>query len=319
MDTKEVPIYNASAECVPFTLASWYKFIPLDDCDALRAELSRFCRGAGIRGTILLSPEGINGSIAGPKDCVSELLGYLKMLPGLRCLLHRETPARTIPFYRLKIRIKKEIISLGSTLSPGAPVGVPVEAQDWNGLLKDPDVLVLDTRNHYEVGVGTFEGALDPGLGSFREFPRFVRERLDSRSQPRVAMFCTGGIRCEKASSFMLEQGFRELYQLSGGILRYLDLVPEEESLWEGECFVFDQRVSVVHGGAAGSCQQCHTCRHPLRSADRRAPGYEEGVSCPHCYTRLDADRRLRSSERHRQVRLARARGRTHIGGQARF
>jgi len=305
---------SATAQYPSFILASWYRFAPLEDCEGLKAELLSIGRRGGLRGTILLSPEGINASIGGSRGNIHVLLAHLRRLPHFEGLTHRETSVQSIPFHRLKVRIKKEIISLGLAMSPGALVGKHVEPQVWNDLLNDPEVLVLDVRNDYEVGIGTFEGAVNPRLGSFREFPRFVREHLDPRRQPKVAMFCTGGIRCEKASALMLAQGFRELYQLHGGILGYLDLVPEERSLWEGECFVFDQRVSVGHRGAKGSYEQCYTCRHPVGPAERGSPAYEEGVSCPHCFPWLDAERRRRSRERHRQVKLAVARGGAHIG-----
>ena len=298
----------------PFILASWYRFVPVEDCAALRAELLRVCRRYGLRGTILLSPEGMNASVGGRREDVAALLAFVQALPHFAGTTHRETPVATVPFHRLKVRIKKEIISLGSALDPATPTGKRVAPDTWNDLLDDADVLVLDVRNRFEVGVGSFAGARDPGLASFREFPRFVREQLDPDRDSRVAMFCTGGIRCEKASAFMLSQGFEEIYQLEGGILRYLGSVSAEQSRWQGECFVFDQRVSVGHAGAAGSYEQCYTCRHPVGPQDRASPAYEKGVSCPSCFGFLDADRRRRSRERHRQVELAAARGEAHIG-----
>jgi UPF0176 protein len=220
-----------------------------------------------------------------------------------------------MPFYRLKVRLKKEIVTLGiPEINPAKQAGTYIAPEDWNALISDPDTVVLDTRNHYEVVIGTFKGAVNPKTNSFRQFPEFVKQNLDPAKHKKVAMFCTGGIRCEKASSYMLAQGFENVYHLKGGILKYLETVQEKDSLWQGECFVFDNRVAVEHGLGEGTHEMCHGCRHPISAKDKSSPHYEEGVSCPYCFEQLTEARKKRSSARHHQVKLARARGSRHIG-----
>ncbi len=223
--------------------------------------------------------------------------------------------AGDMPFYRMKVRLKKEIVTLGvPNIDPNEKVGIRVAPEDWNALISDPDVVLIDTRNGYEYDIGTFRGAIDPATDTFREFPEYVSKNLDPAKHKKVAMFCTGGIRCEKATSFMLEQGFEEVYHLQGGILKYLEKIPAEKSLWEGECFVFDQRVAVGHGLALGEYDQCHACRYPVSPQDKASPKYQEGISCPHCFDSLTEDKRVSAAERQKQVELALKRGTAHIG-----
>lgn len=304
----------SSDDCI--TIASWYKFVALDDCEGLKRKLLGLCRGAHLKGTVLLSREGINGTVAGQEPAVHSFLGLLTSMPEFEGLIYKEFQSASMPFHRMKVRLKKEIISLGTRLDSLTERGCPVEPKDWNALIEDPDVLVLDTRNRYESAIGTFERAHIPSLGSFREFAKFAREHLASSRHNKVAMFCTGGIRCEKASALLLELGFGEVFQLKGGILEYLREVPEENSRWVGECFVFDERVAVRHGCAPGSYEQCRACRYPVSASDRLAPEYEQGVSCPNCFSqRSDADR-ARYRERQRQVELAAKDERAHIGAK---
>jgi UPF0176 protein len=246
-------------------VAALYKFVTLEDFHALREPLLDVCVAAGIKGTLLIAQEGINGTIAGSRQGIDQVLGYLKADPRMADLVHKESFDDHVPFYRMKVKLKKEIVTMGVPgVDPNHQVGTYVEAEDWNALINDPDVVVLDTRNDYEVGIGTFKGALDPHTTTFREFPAYVRENLDPAKNKKVAMFCTGGIRCEKASAFMLNEGFDEVFHLQGGILKYLEDVPAAESNWEGECFVFDNRVAVNHQLEKGQYDQCHGCRHPI-------------------------------------------------------
>lgn len=296
-------------------VAALYSFVTLDDYRELRDPLLEVCNAAGTRGTLLLAREGINGTIAGTRAGVDRVLAWLRSDPRLAQLEHKESFDDHLPFYRMKVKLKREIVSMGEPgIDPNRRVGTYVDPADWNRLVQDPDVLLIDTRNDYEVDIGTFRGALDPRTVAFRDFPAWVRNNLDPARQPRVALFCTGGIRCEKASAFMLQEGFEAVYHLRGGILNYLEQVPETESTWEGECFVFDNRVAVDHRLERGSYDQCHGCRHPLSGADRRSPLYEPGICCPHCHDRLGDDKRQRLAERRRQMRLAAARGEAHIG-----
>ena len=242
-------------------VAALYKFVKLQDCAAMRTPLLERCDKLGITGTLLLAAEGINGTIAGSRSSIDQILEYLRRDPRLADLEHKESSAEKPPFYRMKVRLKNEIATMGVPgINPAELVGQYVKPQDWNALISDPDVLLIDTRNDYEVKVGTFKGALDPHITTFREFPEYVRNNIDPGNKPRIAMFCTGGIRCEKASAYMLEQGFTEVYHLQGGILKYLENVPEDESLWQGECFVFDQRVAVGQGLSPGHYELCYAC-----------------------------------------------------------
>jgi UPF0176 protein len=300
------------SECV---VAALYKFVTLEDFHEIREPLLDVCLAADVRGTLLLAEEGINGTIAGSRAGIDMVLAYLKSDPRLADLEHKESYDAHFPFYRMKVKLKKEIVTMGVPgVNPNQGVGTYVRPEDWNQLIQDPDVVLVDTRNDYEVGIGTFQGALDPHTTNFREFPAYVRNNLDPKKQRKVAMFCTGGIRCEKASAFMLKEGFEEVYHLQGGILKYLEQVPEEESTWEGECFVFDNRVAVNHNLEKGQYDQCHGCRHPITDEDKLSPYYQKGVCCPGCHNRLSADQKARFAERQRQVDLAAARNEAHIG-----
>ena len=295
-----------------------YKFVQLDDYEALRQPLLDTLVANGVKGTLLLAREGINGTIAGPRDGMDRVLDWLRSDTRLADLDYKESYCDEMPFYRTKVKLKKEIVTLGVPgISPTSKVGTYVEAKDWNALISDPEVLLIDTRNDYEVSIGTFQGAIDPKTKTFREFPEYVRAHFDPKRHKKVAMFCTGGIRCEKASSYMLEEGFDEVFHLKGGILKYFEDVPAEESMWNGECFVFDNRVTVRHDLAPGSFDQCHACRHPVSAEDMASPQYEEGISCPHCYDSLPEKTRQRAEERQRQIELAKRRNEPHPIGKA--
>jgi UPF0176 protein len=296
-------------------VAALYKFVTLSDYHALREPLLDTCLKAGTRGTLLLAPEGINGTIAGSRAAIDTVLAYLRSDPRLADLEHKESRDERMPFHRMKVKLKKEIVTMGvAGVDPNARVGTYVRPRDWNALVSDPEVLLIDTRNDYECDIGTFRGAVDPRTVNFREFPDYVRANLDPAIHKKVAMFCTGGIRCEKASAFMLNEGFAEVYHLQGGILKYLEEVPPEESIWEGECFVFDNRVAVNHRLEKGRYDQCHGCRHPITEADKRSGKYEVGVCCPLCFDKLTDDQKLRFRERQKQVELAARRGEPHVG-----
>jgi len=306
---------------VSVQVAAFYGFTAMAELPVLQAELRALAEAGGVRGTILLAEEGVNGTISGPEAGVQAVLARLRQLPGLSGLEAKFSEAPQQAFHRLKVRLKREIVTMGCpTVKPAEQVGTYVPPQQWDALIRDPDVLVVDTRNAYEVAVGTFEGAIDPGTESFREFPAWVERELrplvEQRQPKAIAMFCTGGIRCEKSTAYLLQQGFENVHHLQGGILRYLEEMPEQGSSWQGECFVFDQRVSVNHQLEPGSYSLCHACGLPLSPADRELPSYREGVSCVHCLDRFsDADRE-RFAERQHQMRLARERGEQHIGAR---
>lgn len=293
---------SASGE---FVVAALYHFARLDDFRDMQAPLLALCEREGIRGTLLLAQEGVNGTISGSRQGIDAVLGWLRADPRLQGLEHKESFSDRHPFVRLKIKLKKEIVTLGVPfVDPTAVVGTYVAPSEWNALIQDPDVIVIDTRNDYEVAIGTFEGAIDPHTQTFRQFPQYVAEQLDPARHKKVAMFCTGGIRCEKASSYMRQQGFAEVYHLKGGILKYLEEVPAEDSLWRGECFVFDERVGVTHGLAEGVAELCYGCRRAITPEDKLAEGYEDGISCPACHDSLSDDQRARFAERKLQKRL---------------
>jgi UPF0176 protein len=300
-----------------FIVASFYKFAPVADPLAVQAALRDTCERAGVMGTILVAAEGLNGSIAGARDGVDAVLAAIRALDGFADLSPRETQASKPPFYRLKVRLKKEIVTMGAPTDPATLVGTYVDAADWNALISDPDVAVIDTRNDYEVRIGTFDGAIDPQIKSFGEFPGWWEAFARGRETPKVAMFCTGGIRCEKATSHLKALGVPEVYHLKGGILSYLDAVPPEDSLWRGECFVFDQRAALGHGLEEGSHALCHACREPVSAEDMASPQYEPGVNCPRCFGHHNAERVASLRERQKQIGLAKARGERHIGGRA--
>ena len=305
----------------PVLVAAFYRFAALEGLKPLQQELLELAAAADVRGTVLLANEGVNGTIAGPETGVQAVLARLRQLPGLECLQAKFSHAPQQAFHRLKVRLKREIVTMGvPAVKPylASEVGAHVPPAEWDALIRDPHTLVIDTRNRYEVAIGTFEGAIDPGTESFREFPEWVERELRplvAERQPRaIAMFCTGGIRCEKATAYLQQQGFEGVHHLEGGILRYLEEVPEERSSWRGECFVFDQRVAVNHQLEPGEHSLCHACGLPLSPADRELKSYVEGVSCRHCIDRFSDDDRARFAERQHQIRLAAARGQTHIG-----
>ncbi|GAB3379084.1 rhodanese-related sulfurtransferase [Spongiibacter taiwanensis] len=300
-----------------FVVAALYKFVSLPDYKDLREDLLQTCLDAGVKGTLLLAAEGINGTIAGSREGIDRVLTYLRQDPRLADLSHKESFDTAQPFYRMKVKLKKEIVTMGvAGIDPNEVVGQYVKPADWNALISDPDVLVIDTRNDYEVKIGSFKGAVNPDTQSFREFPEYVRSHYNPQQHKKVAMFCTGGIRCEKASSFMRQEGFAEVYHLEGGILKYLEEVPADDSLWQGECFVFDNRVSVGHGLNPGSYELCHGCREPIGEEEKRSPLYEEGVSCPACHDNLTDSQRQRFRDRQKQVELARQRNVAHVGAE---
>lgn len=302
-----------------YLTAALYKFVSLPNFKELQAPVLAACQSNHIKGTLLLAEEGINGTIAGLPDDVHRLLHFLRSDPcfenKLSDLEHKESFADEHPFYRMKVKLKKEIVTLGvQGVSPTKKVGTYVKPEDWNALISDPDVVLIDTRNDYEVDIGTFKGAIDPKTTTFREFPEYVAKHFDKTKHKKVAMFCTGGIRCEKASSYMMDQGFEEVFHLQGGILKYLETVPESQSMWQGECFVFDQRVAVKHNLEVGEFDQCFACRHPLSPAEMLSAQYVAGVSCPHCFDKISAEKRASLIERQKQVELAKQRGESHIG-----
>ena len=285
------------------TVAALYRFTRFADPAALKAPLAKVACAHGVRGTLLLAPEGINGTIAGTRQGIDAVLSHIRSLPGCEALEWKESPAETMPFGKMKVRLKREIVTMGRPdVDPRASVGHYVEPADWNALISAPDVAVIDTRNDYEVEIGTFAGAVDPGTRSFRDFPDWWQANAHRFAGKRVAMFCTGGIRCEKSTNWLLSQGVSDVFHLKGGILKYLEDVPESDSLWQGECFVFDGRVSLTHGLRPGRHGLCHACRRPLAPEDRSRPEYEEGVSCHRCVGEYDEADRNRFRERQRQI-----------------
>ena len=304
----------------PYKVMAIYKFADLPDAEAIQPVLAKFCCARDIRGTLILAPEGINGTVAGSGEAIDALAEWLfagEMFAGrLEGAEVKYSSAAEMPFLRMKVRLKPEIVTLRAPeANPSKQVGTYVEPEDWNGLIERNDVVLVDTRNDYEVGLGTFQRALDPATSSFTEFKDYVAQNLDPARDKKVAMFCTGGIRCEKASSYLLSQGFEEVFHLKGGILKYLEVVPETESRFAGECFVFDERVSVGHGLVEGDATLCRACRHPLTADDRAGSDYVEGVSCPHCVGEVGKHRA--AAERQRQMDLARQRGAAHLGDDA--
>jgi len=298
-----------------YLIAALYKFVNLPNYEALKEPLLKLCTDNGVKGTLLLAKEGINGTVAGPEAGLRHVLASLRAMPEFADLVHKESWAEDEPFHRMKVKLKKEIVTMGvNGIDPNKIVGTYVKPKDWNALISDPDVVLIDTRNDYEVAIGTFKGAVDPKTKSFREFPSWIEAQQNLHNKPKVAMFCTGGIRCEKSTAYMKEQGFEEVYHLEGGILKYLEEVPADESLWEGECFVFDERVSVGHGLEVGPYDMCRACRRPIDEADKAAPTFEKGVSCPHCAHETTDEQKARYRERQHQVELAAARGQAHIG-----
>ena len=302
----------------PIVVCALYKFSALDNYRELREPLLRVMHENQVRGTLLLASEGINGTVAASREGVNSLLAWLRNDPRLSDIDYKESFTDRLPFKRTRVKLKKEIVTMGVPgIDPKRVVGTYVSPHEWNQLISDPDVLLVDTRNDYEVKVGTFKDAINPATETFREFPGFVKENLDPKKHKKVAMFCTGGIRCEKSTAYLKEQGFDAVYHLKGGILKYLEEVPDEETLWEGECFVFDERVTVNNRLEKGSYDQCNACRLPITAADKASDKYQQGVSCPCCYDKSTVEQKTRYRERQKQMDLARQRGDAHLGDNA--
>jgi len=304
-------------QTAPIVVAALYKFVTLSDYVQLREPLLQAMVDNGIKGTLLIADEGINGTVSGSREGIDGLMAWLKKDPRMVDIDHKESYCDDQPFYRTKVKLKKEIVTLGvEGVDPNKKVGTYVDPKDWNALIADPEVLLIDTRNDYEVSIGTFEGAIDPKTTSFREFPEYIKAHFDPSRHKKVAMFCTGGIRCEKASSYMLGEGFEEVYHLKGGILKYLEEVPQEQTQWRGDCFVFDNRVTVRHDLTEGDYDQCHACRTPISAEDRASEHYTPGVSCPHCWDKLSEKTRRSAIDRQKQIELAKARNQPHPIGR---
>ena len=299
-------------------VCAMYKFVTLENYQELRQPILNVMLESKVRGTLLLANEGINGTVAGSREGVDNLLKYLKSDPRLATLDYKESYDEEMPFYRSKVKLKKEIVTLGvENIDPNKVCGKHIKPKDWNALISDPDVVLVDTRNDYEVEIGTFKNAVNPHTETFREFPEYVDKNLDPKKQKKVAMFCTGGIRCEKSTALMLEKGFEEVYHLEGGILKYLEEVPKEETMWEGECFVFDSRVAVNHDLEKGIYDQCFACRMPITEEDKLKHEYQKGISCHHCHDKVSDEQRERFKEREKQSQLAAERGFSHVGEDA--
>ena len=301
-----------------YVTCALYKFVALPNYGSIRHPLLKIMTDNQVYGTLLLASEGINGTISGTRASIDTVLHWLAQQPGLDNIDTKESYDDNIPFYRTKVKLKKEIVTMGvEGIDPNQVVGSYVKPADWNALISDPDVLVVDTRNNYEVEIGTFKDAVNPNTTSFREFPAWATVNIESDKTKKIAMFCTGGIRCEKSTAYMKEQGFDEVYHLEGGILKYLEEVPKEQTLWQGECFVFDNRVAVDHDLKRGSYDQCHACRMPITEQEKTLETYQEGLSCHHCFGTLTEDQKQRFSQRQKQMQLAKARGEEHIGSAA--
>ncbi|MGI0153646.1 MULTISPECIES: rhodanese-related sulfurtransferase [Idiomarinaceae] len=297
-----------------YICAALYKFVEFNDFAEFREPLYQAMISNDVKGTLLLAREGINGTICGTRTGIDKVLDFLRQQAVFADLEHKESPSDTQAFYRTKVKLKKEIVTMGiDWVDPKNVVGTYVDPKDWNALIRDPEVLLIDTRNDYEYAVGTFEGAINPKTESFREFPEYVKEHLDPSQHKKVAMFCTGGIRCEKSTAYLKSLGFNEVYHLKGGILKYLEEVPEEETSWHGDCFVFDQRVTVSHGLKQGNYDQCYACRMPITAEEMQSEHYVKGVSCPHCHDKTSTEQKQRFAEREKQIQLAKQRGEQHI------
>jgi len=307
---------NQHSSTKDVVVCALYKFTLLEDYKELRDPLLGELLNNKVKGTLLLAREGINGTIAGTREAIDQVQSWLGSDARFDNMSYKESYHEQNPFYRTKVKLKKEIVTMGiEDIDPKEIVGTYVQPKDWNKLISDPQVLLVDTRNDYEVKIGTFKHAVNPETETFREFPAYVKENLDPKQHKKVAMFCTGGIRCEKSTAYLKQQGFDEVYHLEGGILKYLEEVPEAESMWQGECFVFDNRVAVNHKLEKGQYDQCNACRMPITEADKNSEQYMEGVSCPHCYAKLSLLQKQRFAERQKQVQLAKLRGEQHIGG----
>ena len=301
-----------------YVTCALYKFVALPNYGSIRHPLLKIMTDNQVFGTLLLAAEGINGTISGTRIGIDSVLDWLAQQPGLENIDTKESYSDNIPFYRTKVKLKKEIVTMGvEGIDPNQVVGTYVKPADWNALISDPDVLVVDTRNDYEVEIGTFKDAINPKTKSFREFPAWATENIGADKNKKIAMFCTGGIRCEKSTAFMKEQGFDEVYHLEGGILKYLEEIPKDQTLWQGECFVFDNRVAVDHDLKRGSYDQCHACRMPITEEEKNLDSYQEGLSCHHCFGTLSEEQKQRFAQRQKQMQLAKARGEEHIGSAA--
>jgi len=297
-------------------VSALYHFVTLENHEELREPLLNVMLNNEVKGTLLLAKEGINGTVAGSREGIDNLLAWIRSDERLKDVRTKESYDDDMPFYRTRVKLKKEIVTMGvEGIDPNHVVGTYVKPDEWNALISDPEVLLVDTRNDYEVAIGTFKNAIDPETETFRQFPGYVEKNLNPKKHKKVAMFCTGGIRCEKSTAYLKEKGFEEVYHLQGGILKYLETIPEKDSLWEGECFVFDNRVSVDHNLDKGTYDQCHACRLPITEEDKQSEQYEKGVSCPYCFAKKTDKQRKRFAERERQVQLAKTRGESHIGG----
>lgn len=301
-----------------YVVSALYHFVRLDDFQALKQPLLDIMIQNQVKGTLLLAAEGINGTIAGTRQGIDSVLTWIRSDDRLSQVETKESYTETMPFYRSKVKLKKEIVTMGvEGIDPRHVVGTYVKPQDWNELIDDPEVILIDTRNDYEYQIGSFDHAINPQTDTFREFPNYVKNNLNPKKHKKVAMFCTGGIRCEKSTAFLKEQGFEEVYHLQGGILKYLEEVPKEQTKWHGECFVFDNRVAVNHDLEKGSYDQCYACRYPITEQEKQSEHYQKGVSCSHCYEQTTAEQRHHFAEREKQMQLAKQRGEQHIGMEA--
>ncbi|MBX2848483.1 MAG: rhodanese-related sulfurtransferase [Acidiferrobacterales bacterium] len=310
---------NTNTSTHPVAVCALYKFVTLADYVALKSRFVDELNRLNIRGTLLLAEEGINGTIAGTQSNIEAFLQWLQSDTRFSDIDYKLSYHQEPPFHRTKVKLKKEIVTMGvDGINPNQVVGTYVDPENWNELINDPDTILIDTRNEYEYGIGSFKNAVNPHTETFREFPDYVQQNLNPKEHKKIAMFCTGGIRCEKASAYMKEQGFEEVYHLKGGILKYLETVEPKETQWDGECFVFDDRVAVNHKLEKGQYDQCHACRYPITEQQKQTPEYIPGVSCPRCYDQLTEQQKQRFAEREKQVQLAKARGEVHIGSDSR-
>lgn len=313
--TTSAPAYDSETNNI--VVAALYKFTRFDNYEDYRQPILDTMLSNDVKGTLLIASEGINGTISGTRLGIDNVLEYLRSIEAVGSFTFKESYTNEQPFYRTKVKLKKEIVTMGvEDIDPLQSVGRYVKPKDWNALISDPEVILIDTRNDYEVQIGTFENAINPNTETFREFPEYVAKELDPTKHKKVAMFCTGGIRCEKSTAYMREQGFEEVYHLEGGILKYLEEVPVSETMWQGDCFVFDNRVSVNHDLEKGDYEQCFACRMPITQEDMQSPAYSKGESCPHCIGKATDEQKARFRERERQMQLAKARGEAHIGSE---
>jgi len=313
IESKKAPEYDSETNNI--VVAALYKFTRFADFEQYREPILNSMLDNDVKGTLLLASEGINGTISGTRKSINNVLDYLRSIEAIGSFTFKESYTDAQPFYRTKVKLKKEIVTMGvEDIDPLQSVGRYVKPSEWNALISDPEVLLIDTRNDYEVQIGTFQNAVNPNTETFREFPEYVAKELDPSKHKKVAMFCTGGIRCEKSTAFMRQQGFEEVYHLEGGILKYLEEVPASDSMWEGDCFVFDNRVSVNHNLEKGDYEQCFACRMPITIDDMQSVAYIKGESCPHCIDKATDEQKARFREREHQMQLAQKRGEVHIG-----